>query len=97
LRSVVLVAGAYVLLLKGAVVARLYAHGTALGTGLLVAAPLLAVLLAVRAARHLTPAAGRGWKLLAAAGTVAALSAAHSSPRRHASWCCTGHRVLRWS
>lgn len=82
----VLVAGAYVLLLKGAVVARLYAHGTALGTGLLVAAPLLAVLLAVRAARHLTPAAGRGWKLLAAAGTVAALSAAVHLVDADGSW-----------
>lgn len=76
MRPVVLTACMFALLLAVALAVRLTANGTVLQGGLLVAAPLLTVLFAVRAARPLSAAAGRGWKLFAAAGTVAALSAA---------------------
>lgn len=85
-RDAILVAAAFALLLAVAVGLRLGAHGSVMQTGLLVAAPLLAVLAAVRAARPLTAAAGRGWKLFAAAGTVAALSAAVHLVDPEGSW-----------
>jgi len=74
-RDVILTASAFSLLLAVAVGIRLGANGITVRTGLLVAAPLLAVLAAVRAARPLTASAGRGWTLFAAAGALAVLSA----------------------
>lgn len=75
-RDVIVTACAFALLLAAAAVVRVFANGSALQGGLLVAAPLLASLFAVRAARPLSAAEGRGWTLFAVAGTVAALSAA---------------------